>query len=163
MVRLPSEWLPTRPSPPTSSPCELESLPLLSAPGSEQITAALESVEALIVIDSLRSTAAEHADVVLAELPFFAREGTITSADRRILRQRPAAGARGEERSGIAILSALAAGLGGLFSQADAGEVMAEIAERVPSYLPYPRIASGRTRAGGHTFDDRAGIHVGAS
>ncbi len=121
--------------------------PLLSAPGSEQITAALESVEALIVIDSLRSTAAEHADVVLAELPFFAREGTITSADRRILRQRPAAGARGEERSGIAILSALAAGLGGLFSQADAGEVMAEIAERVPSYLPYPRIASGRTRA----------------
>ena len=121
--------------------------PLLNAPGSDDIAAALETVDALIVIDSLRSTTAEHADVVLAELPFFARSGTITNADRRIVRQRPATAARREERDAIAILSDLANGLGGLFIYEDAAEVMAEIAERVPGYLPYAQIASARSRA----------------
>ena len=132
-----------------------EDNPLLNAPGSDDIAAALETVDALIVIDSLRSTTAEHADVVLAELPFFARSGTITNADRRIVRQRPATGARREERDGIAILSDLANGLGGLFIYEGAAEVMAEIAERVPGYLPYAQIASARSRALGPE-DERA-------
>jgi predicted molibdopterin-dependent oxidoreductase YjgC len=120
---------------------------LLNAPGSEDIRAALEAVDVLVVIDSVRSTAAEHADVVLAELPFFAKDGTITTADRRINRQRPAAVARREERDGVQLLTALANALGGNFPYADAAAVMAEAASSVPGYRPYPRILSGRTRA----------------
>ena len=104
-------------------------------------------MDVLVVIDSLRSSTAERADVVLGELPFFAREGTITSADRRLVRQRPAAGPQRDEREGIAILAALAAGLGGLFPYDGAAEVMAEILDRVAGYLPYQHIASGRSRA----------------
>ena len=55
--------------------------PLLNAPGSDDIAAALDAVDVLVVVDSLRSSTAERADVVLGELPFFAREGTITSAE----------------------------------------------------------------------------------
>ena len=129
--------------------------PLLNAPGSDEIAAALEALDTLIVIDSLRSTAAEHASVVIAEPPFFARDGTITSADRRIVRQRAATGARGDQRHGAAILSAIADGLGGLFAYDGAADVMAEIAEQVPGYRVYREIASGRTRA--LPADERAG------
>jgi predicted molibdopterin-dependent oxidoreductase YjgC len=111
------------------------------------VRAALEAVDALVVIDSLRSTTAEHANVVLAELPFFAKDGTLTSGDRRITRQRPAAQPRRDERSGIAILSALANALGGDFPYANAADVMAGVAGRLAEYLPYEALRSARTRA----------------
>ena len=120
--------------------------PLLNAPGSEDIRTALDAVEALVVIDSVRSTSAEYAHVVLAELPFFSKDGTITNADRRINRQRPAGVARREERGGVTILTQLANALGGNFSFEGAGDVMDEIAARVDGYRPYTRILSGRTR-----------------
>ncbi|HJM88705.1 MAG TPA: molybdopterin-dependent oxidoreductase [Dehalococcoidia bacterium] len=123
--------------------------PLLNAPGTDDITAALEAVDQLIVIDSVRSTATEHADVVLAELPFFAQNGTITNADRRIIRSNAAAIARGDERSGIALLSALANALEGDFHFDDAIDVMAEAAGNVDGYSPYAQTASGRTRTVG--------------
>ena len=123
--------------------------PLLNAPGTDDIAAALEAVDQLIVIDSVRSTATEHADVVLAELPFFAESGTITNADRRIIRSNAAAAARGDERSGIALLSALANALEGEFHFDDATDVMTEAAERIDGYAPYTQIASGRTRTVG--------------
>ena len=121
--------------------------PLLNAPGTDEIAAALDAVETLVVIDSLRSTTAERAAVVLAELPFLASEGTITTADRRIVRQRPAAGPRREEQPGLAILGALAARLGTRWRFERAADVMAEIAGGVPGYLPYERIESARSRA----------------
>ncbi|MYB41430.1 MAG: molybdopterin-dependent oxidoreductase, partial [Chloroflexi bacterium] len=121
--------------------------PLLNAPGSDDIRAALETVEALVVIDSLRSTTAAHANVVLAELPFFAKDGTLTTGDRRITRQRPAAQPRRDERDGVAILVALANALGGDFAYESAGEVMAEAAASLEGYEPYEAVRSGRTRA----------------
>ena len=123
--------------------------PLLSAPGTAAIRAALQAVDALVVIDSLRSTTAELATVVLAELPFHLSDGSITNADRRILRQRPAGIARRDERPGIALLEALANGLGGSMQYASATDVMRDIAERVPDYHPYETIAAapGGTRA----------------
>jgi predicted molibdopterin-dependent oxidoreductase YjgC len=120
--------------------------PLLNGAGSDDVRAALEAAQ-VVVIDSVRSTAAEHADVVLAELPFFAKDGTITTADRRINRQRPAAVPRREERDGVALLTALANELGGNFAYADAGAVMAEAASKVAGYVAYDQIRSGRTRA----------------
>ncbi|MEE8337712.1 MAG: molybdopterin-dependent oxidoreductase, partial [Dehalococcoidia bacterium] len=120
--------------------------PLLNAPGSDDIRAALEAVDALVVIDSVRSTASEHADVVLAELPFFARTGTLTTADRRVVRSFAAAGPRGEERSGIEIISALANALDGVFRYDGAADVTADIADHVAGYVPFIQVASGRTR-----------------
>ncbi len=121
--------------------------PLLNAPGSDDVRAALENVEALVVIDSLRSTTAQHANVVLAELPFFAKDGTITTGDRRITRQRPAAPPRRDERDGVAILVALANALGGDFAHESAGAVMAEAAAGLEGYEPHEVVRSGRTRA----------------
>ncbi len=125
--------------------------PLLNAPGAAAVRAAFEAVDALIVIDSLRSTTAELADVVLAESPFFAKDGTITTADRRIVRQKPASAATREERDGLVILSALATALApssdGSLGVADAASVMVGIAARVPGYVAYGDIRSGRTRA----------------
>lgn len=123
--------------------------PLLNAPGTAAIRAALEAVDALIVIDSLRSTTADLATVVLAELPFFAKDGTITTADRRILRQRPAGRAQRDERDGVAVLTALANALGDVMTYGGAGDVMREVAERVPGYATHEAIAQapGATRA----------------
>jgi predicted molibdopterin-dependent oxidoreductase YjgC len=123
--------------------------PLLSAPGRADVQAALEAVPTLIVIDSLRSTTAELATVVLAERPFFAKEGTITNADHRILRQRAAGGAQRDEQQGTAILTALANALGDAMTYAAPIDVMREIAERVPNYATHEAIATapGTTRA----------------
>ena len=121
--------------------------PLLSAPGAAEARAALEALDALVVIDSLRSTTAEHASVVLAELPFFAKDGTITTGDRRITRQRPAAEPRRDERSGIAIMVALGSALGGDLPFATAGDVMADVAGRLAEYQPYEALRSAQTRA----------------
>jgi predicted molibdopterin-dependent oxidoreductase YjgC len=121
--------------------------PLLNAPGGTAIRQAFEALDALVVIDSVRSTTAELADVVLAEVPFFAKDGTLTNADRRIVRQRPAAGPNREERDGLAILAALAAALGRDLEVTDAAGVMRESATRVPGYVRYAQLQSGRTRA----------------
>ena len=121
--------------------------PLLNAPGRDDIAAALEALDVLVVIDSVRSTATEHATVVLAELPFFARTGTITNADRRIIRNNAAAGARADERTGIELISALANAMQGVFRYESPAEVMAEAAERIPGYVPYNALTSARTRA----------------
>ena len=86
--------------------------PLLNAPGTAAVREALDRVEALVVIDEVRSTAADHANVVLADVPFFAKDGTLTNADRRIVRQRPAATSQREAVPGLAILGALAKALG---------------------------------------------------
>jgi len=126
-----------------------EDNPLLNAPGTADIEAALANLEALVVIDSVRSTAAEHATVVLAELPFHAKNGTLTSADRRIIRQRPAATAQGDEREGVAILVALSEALGGSLNYEGSDDVMLDMASCVTGYVPYSELdqAPGMVRA----------------
>ena len=128
--------------------------PLLNAPGSDEISAALEAVEHLIVIDSVRSTASEHAAVVLAEQPFHASRGTLTTADRRIVIQRDAMPVQRDERSALEILAALIRGLEH-FAPDSASEVADEIADRVAGYVPHADIESGRTRALGEPSDAR--------
>lgn len=121
--------------------------PLLSAPGSTSVREALERVEALVVIDAVRSTAANHANVVLADVPFFAKDGTLTNADRRIVRQRPAVSSQREARPGLEILGALATALGKDLGVATPADAMSEIARRVPGYVQLSQVQSGRTRA----------------
>ena len=123
--------------------------PLLNAPGTADIEAALANLEALVVIDSLQSTATEHATVVLAELPFHAKDGTLTSADRRIIRQRPAATPQRDERSGVAILVALADALGAPLNYDTPADVMRDMAASVAGYVPYEQLdrSPGNVRA----------------
>ena len=121
--------------------------PLLNAPGRDDIADALAALDVLVVIDNVRSTATEHATVVLAELPFFARTGTITNADRRIIRTNAAAGPRTDERTGIELISALGNALDGDFHHESPADVMAEAATRVAGYVEYSALSSARTRA----------------
>lgn len=123
--------------------------PLLNTPGTPDIESALANLEVLIVIDSLKSTATQHATVVLAELPFHAKDGTLTSADRRIIRQRPAGAPQGDEREGIAILTALARALGTSINYDSAADVMRDISSSVVGYVPYDELtrSPGKIRA----------------
>ena len=121
--------------------------PLLSAPGTASIRAALGAVELLVVIDSVPSTATEHAHVVLAELPFFAKDGTITTGDRRITRQRPAGRPSREERDGVALLAALAQALGSDSVPERAADVMSAVAARTEGYVSYDGLLGSSARA----------------
>ena len=123
--------------------------PLLNAPGTDAIRAALQALDALVVIDSVRSTAAEYATVVLAETPFHTEDGTITNADWRVIRQRPGAVARGQERAGAAILSALAPALGGAQRFNTVADVARDMHEHVAAFPAYSAIdaAPGQVRA----------------
>ena len=123
--------------------------PLLSAPGTEAIRAALANLDALVVIDDVRSTTAEYATAVLAETPFHAEDGTITNADRHVMRHRPAATPRGQERTGVAILAALAHGLGGPQKFNSVAEIGRDMHEHVAAFPSYAAIdaAPGATRA----------------
>ena len=123
--------------------------PLLSAPGTDAIRTALENLEALVVIDGVRSTTAELATVVLAETPFFMEDGTITNADRRVLRHRPGGVPRGQERPGVAIITALAQGLGSSSQITSVVEIARDMQQHVPDFPAYAAIdaAPGQVRA----------------
>ena len=121
--------------------------PLLNAPATAEVRAALEALDALVVIDSVRSTASEHAQVVLAALPFFATDGTITTADHRLVRQRSTGSTYRDARAGIDVIASLVLALGGAVSEQSAADVMAQVATRVPGYVAYGALQSGRTRA----------------
>lgn len=121
--------------------------PLLNAPATADIRAALEALDVLVVIDDVRSTATEHANVVLAALPFFATDGTMTSADHRLVRQGSTGSTYRDARGGLEILAALTRALGGNTPETTAAEVMAQVAIRVPGYVTYSALQSGRTRA----------------
>ena len=125
--------------------------PLLSAPGTDAIREALTRLDALVVIDAVRSTTAELATVAIAEAPFHAEEGTVTNADRRVLRQRPAMAPQGQSRTGIAILGALASGLsgapGGTAAPATTAEVTRAMAAGVPDFPLATLGQGGRARA----------------
>ncbi len=123
--------------------------PLLSSPGAQEIEKALDSLEVLIVIDSLLSTSAQKASVVLAELPFHAKNGTLTTADHRIIRHKPAAVKNYEEQSSIFWITELAKLLGTDFGVNSESQIMDVIASEISGYVSYEDLAKnpGRVRA----------------
>ena len=119
--------------------------PLLNSGGTDDIEAALTAVEQLIVIDSVRSSAAEHASVLLAEKPFHLSQGTTTNAARGIGVNRASLSATRDERDGLAVIAALANGLGARVPTSIT-EVTDEIASKIAVYESWARIEPGRTR-----------------
>jgi predicted molibdopterin-dependent oxidoreductase YjgC len=128
--------------------------PLMLLPDRDAIEATLKGLDALIVIDSLRTETAELADVVFADLPSYGKDGSFTSADRRIGRRMRAEAPTGDQRDALETLGALAealkAGLGKDFElSTDADTLTDEIAANVAGYAgaTLAAVESGRTRA----------------
>ncbi|HEY8173476.1 MAG TPA: molybdopterin-dependent oxidoreductase, partial [Dehalococcoidia bacterium] len=117
--------------------------PLLLAPDKSRTQSALAKLELLVVIDQLMTETAERAHVVLADVPSYAKQGTYTSADRRVQRVRPAMSPPGDARPAWQTLTELARlisaklGAGAPFTYATADEVTNEIATNVPRYARF--------------------------
>jgi predicted molibdopterin-dependent oxidoreductase YjgC len=114
--------------------------PLMLAPDRGRTQKWLDSLEFLAVIDSLPTDTANLAHAVLPDTGAWAKDGTTTSADRRILRLNQTT-AHGEFRQGWRILSELGARLVERFQPGEirinyqsAAEIMDEIAQVVPLY-----------------------------
>ncbi len=130
--------------------------PLLHAPNRSFVEECLERLEFLLVIDSLPTDAARKAHVVLPDVPTYAKDGTYTSADRRLLRLKAALSPRGGAlpawRSLVELGRRLVERLsvqGVRFDYEGPAEIMAEISFLAPAYHQahqYDSFLSGKTR-----------------
>jgi predicted molibdopterin-dependent oxidoreductase YjgC len=112
------------------------------APDRSHVRKMLESLDFLAVIDSLPTDTANLAHAVLVDVSPWAKEGTTTSADRRVLRLHPATAPQGDARQGWRILSDLGARLAERLNPGEiriryqsAAEIMDEMAQVVPLYV----------------------------
>jgi predicted molibdopterin-dependent oxidoreductase YjgC len=126
--------------------------PLFVAPDKAWVKTCLSSLDFLLVIDSVLSDTARLAQVVLPDVAVFGKDGTYTSADRRILRLRDAVAPIDEARPAWRILAELGAALAqslGLDASAweydSPAQVMDEIASLVSLYgqARYSELESG--------------------
>ncbi len=104
---------------------------------------ALEALEFLVVQDMFLSEAAKRASVVLPSASFAEKDGTITSAERRVQRVRKVIEPIGESRPGWQIMSQLSTKMGASnFQYEDPSQVMDEIRSLVPTYagITYDRL-----------------------
>ena len=126
--------------------------PLFSAPGRARTTAALQKLELLVVIDELLTDTAKMASVVLPDVSLWGKDGTIVSADRRLMRQNAATSPVDEARPAWWTLSKLGHALASRLEQETAGwefasaaEIMDQLAEANTLFAegPYCENSSG--------------------
>jgi assimilatory nitrate reductase catalytic subunit len=86
--------------------------PLVSLPDRNYVQWMLERLEFFVVIDSFLSETARHADVVLPGSLHEEDEGTVTSAEGRVLKINQAVACPGDARAGWRILQDIARALG---------------------------------------------------
>ena len=114
--------------------------PMMLAPGRARIEEALKKLELLIVIDQVMTDTAQLADVVLADVPAIAKEGTLTSADHRVQRMRVAQAAQGAAQPAWQTLSQLGTRLAAKlnasesFAYEEAADITEEITKQVEGY-----------------------------
>jgi formate dehydrogenase alpha subunit len=127
--------------------------PLMLAPDRAATERLFSGLDFLAVIDSVPTDTAKFAHAILPDAGYWAKEGTTTSADRRVLRLNQAHQPRGEAQQGWRILSELGVHLAGTFKSGEirihytsAAEIMDEITDVVPLYrnAGYREIDSGR-------------------
>ncbi len=106
--------------------------PTMRLPGA---AAALEGLDALVVVDNVAHETAKRATAVLAEGRAYASRGTYTQGDFRVQRLEPAIAPEGEAVNCFAALSALAYALG-VDVPADPETALATIANETPAYQP---------------------------
>ena len=118
--------------------------PMISAPDSGRVRAALEKLDFLVVQDIFMTETAELADVVLPAAAWVEREGTHTGIDRRVVKIAKIVEPPGEARADWWIISGLAQamGQGREFDYASAEDIFEEIRTSVPQYsgITYRRL-----------------------
>lgn len=85
---------------------------VVSAPNAGAVRERLESLDLLVVLDTVPSETALCADVILPVVQWAEEEGTMTNLEGRVIRRRQARPAPGQARSELWILRQLAARLG---------------------------------------------------
>ncbi len=127
--------------------------PLMFAPNTARVRAALQSLDVLIVIDSLLTDTAKAAHVVFADVPSYAKTGTYTNGERRVNRLHAALDAVGDARPALLALTDLANAIGGAdtWAYAHPDAVTDEIAANVAGYERFRADFSawGKARAAG--------------
>ena len=129
--------------------------PAMFARSSDDVRVAIEKMECVIAIDSVQTDTVKLAHFAFADVPAYGKEGTFTSADRRIGRLSRAEGPTGDQRDCLMTLQALGAALASRLGKSidlpgpSADDAMAEIAATIPAYAAarYDRLESGVTRA----------------
>lgn len=103
--------------------------PLVSLPNNNMIREALNKLEYYVAIDFFLNETARHADIVLPGSLHEEEEGTVTTAEGRVVRIRKAVDSPGEARSDTSILLELAArlGAGRHFSYGSSEEIFNEL------------------------------------
>jgi formate dehydrogenase major subunit len=118
--------------------------PVLADPGCGNVPEALSNLDFLVVQDIFLSETAALADVVFPVAGFGERDGTQTSAERRVQRIRKAQEPGGEAKPDWQILCDIAArlGFGKQFTYADTAAIFREIASVTPQYagMDYVRL-----------------------
>jgi len=117
--------------------------PLLTLPNRTRTREALEKLKLCLVIDDVPTDTTAVATHLLPDVAPYAKDGTITSADHQLLRQRKALGWQGDARPAWTHLAALSTAYAHAADQpADvtsfdydcAAHIMDEISRTVPSY-----------------------------
>lgn len=86
--------------------------PLVSLPNSNYVREALEKLEFYVCIDFFMNETSRHADIILAGSLHEEEEGTVTTAEGRVVRIRKAVNPPGHARSDTSIILELAKRLG---------------------------------------------------
>ncbi|MBM3946034.1 MAG: hypothetical protein FJ315_01370, partial [SAR202 cluster bacterium] len=95
----------------------------------------LSNLEFLVVHDTFLSGVAQQADVVLPLSPFTEADGTMTSLERRVQRQRKATGPKGGSQPAWSAMGQVAQRMGAQgFGYPDASRVFAELVQAAPMY-----------------------------
>lgn len=103
--------------------------PLVSLPNNNYVRSALEKLEFYVAIDFFLSETARHADIVLAGSLQEEEEGTVTTAEGRVVRIKQAVSPPGEARKDSDIIMELARrlGAGDKFNYKNSEEIFNEL------------------------------------
>jgi formate dehydrogenase major subunit len=107
--------------------------PAMSDPDVQHAREALAKLDHLVVQDIFLTETAKYADVVLPASAWPEKDGTVTNTNRQVQIGRKALPLPGEARQDLAIIVALAKGLGLDWTYAHPREVFAEMTQAMPS------------------------------
>ncbi len=105
-----------------------------SYPDYNQVAAALESLDFLVVQDIFLTDTAKLAEVVFPAAGFAEKAGTFTSLERRVQRVRPAIPPPGEAKPDWEIITEVSQATGFDMDYTSPAEVMTEVSRLLPAY-----------------------------
>ncbi len=113
-----------------------------SDPDTQHVIDALSSLEFLVCQDIFQTETTRYADVILPASAFLEKQGTFTSAERRIQLVEPVLDPPGEARTDFEILKLVSSALGNEMPYSSPSEVMDEIAALTPHFagVSYERL-----------------------